>query len=129
MKFAANHWNQIGHFYAPIPAYGGNVLKYQGIVTEGNRAHLVEKHPNGVILDAYKGDRIRAADHSEFEPLGANSKAHQLARKTWDEIEAAAKRISNDGTRATFDDGSFIEWERFGHHQAFLSNGWNVTPR
>jgi hypothetical protein len=28
---------QIGHYYQPIPYYGGKVLKYQGIATEGNR--------------------------------------------------------------------------------------------
>jgi hypothetical protein len=128
MKFAANHWDQIGHFYAPINT-NGTILKYQGIVTEGNRAQLVEKYPDGIIVERFKGDRIRAADHSEYEPLGAHTKAYQFARKTWDQIEAAAKSLNHDTTRATFDDGSFIEWDRFGHHQAFLSNGWNVTPR
>lgn len=29
----------------------------------------------------------------------------------------------------TFDDGSFIELCKWGQHQAFLKNGWNVTPR
>jgi hypothetical protein len=129
MEYAANHWDQIGHFYAPIASFNGAILKYQGIATEGNRAFLFETHPDGVILDTYKGDRIRAADHSEYEPLGFNSKAYQFARKPWEQIEAAAKRMTNNGERATFDDGSFIEWNRFGHHQAFLSNGWNVTPR
>ncbi|MFL6141720.1 MAG: hypothetical protein ACJ72N_07595 [Labedaea sp.] len=127
MKFADNHFDEVGHFYAPIPAFGGSVLKYQGIATEGNRAHLAEKHPQGVILQAYKGDRIRAADHSEFEPFGSNSKAYQLTRKSNEQIEAEAVRVH--GSCYYFRDGSFIEWNRFGHHQAFLSNGRNVTPR
>lgn len=129
MKYAENHWKQIGHFYAPIEFFDSAILKYHGIVTEGNREMLAEKYPHGVMLDTYKGDRIRADDHSEYEPLGANSKAYRFARKTWDEIEAAAKSLERDGTIARFDDGSFIEWNRFDHHQAFLSNGWNVTPR
>lgn len=28
-----------------------------------------------------------------------------------------------------FVDKSFIELRKFDNHQAFLSNGWNVTPR
>ena len=66
MKFATNHWEQVGHFYAHIAFYDGKVLKYQGIVTEANKQHLIDTHQGGIILSAYKGDRIRADDYSAF---------------------------------------------------------------
>lgn len=63
------------YFYSPIPAYKGKVLKCQGICLEqdvdkmkANKEHLVDKceMPGYVIVDGYKGDRIRAEDHSMF---------------------------------------------------------------
>lgn len=52
------------HFYAPIAFYDGKILKYQGIVNENNEAICREKNPDGIILDTYMGDRIRAHDFS-----------------------------------------------------------------
>lgn len=60
-----DYWNEIGFYYEPIAFYGGKVLKHAGIATEGNREHMMSK-PGMVILDTYKGDRIRAEDHTEF---------------------------------------------------------------
>lgn len=60
-----DHWKRVGHFYEPIPLYGGRVLKYCGFATEGNRGWMMVK-PGMQILDAYLGDRIRADDHSLF---------------------------------------------------------------
>lgn len=63
----ADHWEQIGHYYAPIAFYDGKVLKYQGIATKGNLdAILRVKFPDGVLLDSYKGDRIKADTYEEY---------------------------------------------------------------
>lgn len=62
MNFPANHWNRIGHFYRPIAYYGGKVLKYEGIATEGNKEH----NADAVILPEYLGDRITADTHEVF---------------------------------------------------------------
>jgi len=59
-----DHWDQVGHFYAPIAHYNGEILKYQGLATKGNHAHLRATHPAGITLDKYQGDRIRASDFS-----------------------------------------------------------------
>lgn len=64
--FSADHWEQIGHFYAPISYYKGAVLKYQGIVTKGNQGMLKEQFPDGLMLDSYIADRITAADHTPY---------------------------------------------------------------
>lgn len=60
-----DYWKQIGFYYAPIAYYGGQVLKHEGTATEGNRERMMAK-PGMVMLDSYKGDRIRADDHTEF---------------------------------------------------------------
>lgn len=54
------------YFYLPIAFYRGAVLKCAGIANETNRAWFVALNPQAVELDSYRGDRIRAADHSEF---------------------------------------------------------------
>ena len=59
---------------------------------------------------------------------GDHTQAFKLVRASAREIRAAAVRIDNNGWRVTFADGSFIELSKWGNHQAFLSNGWNVTP-
>ncbi|WP_371765526.1 hypothetical protein [Massilia sp.] len=59
-----DHWDEVGHFYAPITYYNGEILKYQGMATKGNQAHLRATHPAGITLDKYLGDRIRASDFS-----------------------------------------------------------------
>jgi hypothetical protein len=38
-----NTEQQVGHAYRVIPAFGGTVLKYEGIATAGNRSHLVDQ--------------------------------------------------------------------------------------
>lgn len=58
-------YDPIGHYYAPIQWYGGKVLKYHGIACRMNREHMMAK-PEMIMLDAYKGDRIRADTHEEF---------------------------------------------------------------
>jgi hypothetical protein len=63
-ELALDHWDQIGHFYAPIAFYDGAILKYQGIATKGNQDLLRKTHPEGITLDQYRGDRIRASDFS-----------------------------------------------------------------
>jgi hypothetical protein len=55
----ASQWTEIGHYYAPIPYYGGRVLKYEGIACPMNHARMMAK-PGMLMLDAYKGDRITA---------------------------------------------------------------------
>lgn len=60
-----DHWQEIGHFYAPIASYDGKLLKYQGIMTKGNEDILREKHPEGLMLNTYRGDRIRADNFAE----------------------------------------------------------------
>lgn len=54
----ANHWNQIGHFYTPFGNKG--MMKYQGIATEGNKEWFVAENPGTIIVDAYRGDQIKA---------------------------------------------------------------------
>lgn len=56
----------VGHFYAPIAYFNGTVLKYHGIATEENQNWVVEKTPGTIILPEFNGDRINAADHSEY---------------------------------------------------------------
>jgi ABC-type Fe3+-hydroxamate transport system substrate-binding protein len=63
----ADHWDFVGHYYAPIPHYDGKVLKYQGEATKGNLdAILRVKYPDGVLLSEYKGDRIYADTHEDY---------------------------------------------------------------
>ena len=65
-------------------------------------------------------------------PYGDHSIAYKLlaAKTPTDEIIAAGSyaRDSELGT-VTFIDKSSIEIRKFNNHQAFLANGWNVTPR
>lgn len=63
------YWIRIGHYYEPIPLYRGEVLKYAGIATYGNRDHMMAK-PGMLLLGTNKGDRIRATDHSVFTGFG-----------------------------------------------------------
>ena len=65
----ADHWDEIGHFYTPIAHYKGGVLKYEGIVTKGNISSLFDKHPEGVVLKDYKGDRINAGTHTDYNKV------------------------------------------------------------
>lgn len=59
------YYTVIGYYYQPIPHYGGQVLKHAGLACPGNREHMMAK-PGMLMLDEYKGDRIRADDHSLF---------------------------------------------------------------
>lgn len=54
------------YFYFPLSFYNGAVLKCGGIATTGNIEMMKAQHPGVIILEGYRGDRIRAADHSEF---------------------------------------------------------------
>jgi hypothetical protein len=63
------------HYYRPLDHYDGAVLKYQGEASENNLAyfprHWMDSHDDGympgvLILPQYMGDRIRAADYSQF---------------------------------------------------------------
>jgi hypothetical protein len=56
----------INYFYLPIAGYNGRVLKCGGIATDDNREWFKELHPGTVVLQGYRGDRIRASDHSLF---------------------------------------------------------------
>ncbi len=49
------------YFYLPIPAFGGQVLKCEGIATDANIGWMTRKHPGIVVVDGYRGDRISAA--------------------------------------------------------------------
>lgn len=62
---AASKWDEIGHYYEPIPYYGGKVLKYAGIACPMNQAHMLSQS-GMVMLDAYKGDRITTDKHEIF---------------------------------------------------------------
>lgn len=55
------------YFYSPISYYDGKVLKCQGIATEGNKHWFLEQNPGTIILEGYRGDRIRASDLSEVK--------------------------------------------------------------
>lgn len=61
---------------------------------------------------------------------GDNSTAYKLLAQgtTWETISKLAVKYNQYTDVATFADGSFVEWRRGGHHQAFLSSGHNVTP-
>lgn len=60
---------------------------------------------------------------------GDNCEAYKILTKgpTREQICAAAKHTRGD--IAEFGDGSTIELCKWGRHQAYLRNGWNVTPR
>lgn len=55
------------YFYYPIPFYNGKVLKCGGIATTGNEEWFKAAHPGTIILEGYRGDRIRADDHSQVD--------------------------------------------------------------
>jgi hypothetical protein len=55
------------YFYSPIAYYAGKVLKCQGIATESNTAWFLAANPGTVVLEGYRGDRIREADHSQVK--------------------------------------------------------------
>lgn len=68
-------WQQVGHFYRPLRAFGGTVLKYAGVATVGNLQHAKDEWMNdrGIysagfkVLDAHLGDRIHATTHTEYK--------------------------------------------------------------
>ena len=64
---------------------------------------------------------------------GDHTTAFKLLAKnaTEDQIRASGdfQRYPGELGTVTFSDKSFIELRRFDNHQAFLSSGWNVTPR
>lgn len=70
----------IGHFYSPIEYPGGQALKYQGGVTAQNHHYLCEKFPGGVLLNEYRGDRIKADGHGAYDGGAAASVRQQTAR-------------------------------------------------
>jgi hypothetical protein len=55
------------YFYRPIAFYDGTVLKCAGIADDTNRSWFMAQHPDAIELDGYRGDRIRASDHTLFE--------------------------------------------------------------
>jgi len=55
------------HFYRPLPAFSGKILKYAGICTKDNVLWFTQENPGTVIVDRYLGDRIRADDFSVVE--------------------------------------------------------------
>jgi hypothetical protein len=57
---------KISYFYRPLDFYNRRVLKCAGIVTADNRQWLKAEHPEGIELDGYRGDRIRASDHTNI---------------------------------------------------------------
>lgn len=66
-------------------------------------------------------------------PYGDHTTAYKLLAEnaTEDQIRASGEydRFVGEVGTVTFPDKSFIELRRFNNHQAFLSSGWNVTPR
>lgn len=54
------------YYYAPIANYDGKVLKCEGLVSEENRAWMPNKHPGVIELVGYRGDRIHAESHADF---------------------------------------------------------------
>jgi hypothetical protein len=48
------------YFYAPLAAYP-NVFKCAGIATAANIAHVTAKHPEVVVLQGYRGDKLSRA--------------------------------------------------------------------
>ena len=56
----------IGHFYTPIKAFDGRVLKYQGIASESNKEWFIEQNPGTIILPERIADRIWANDHTDY---------------------------------------------------------------
>lgn len=60
-----NDFAGIGHYYEPIPFFGGRVLKYAGIASEKNRDWMMAR-PGMLMLDSYKGDRITTDNHTLF---------------------------------------------------------------
>lgn len=64
---------------------------------------------------------------------GDHTTAYKLLAKNAsdDHIRASGDYVRDVGElgTVTFPDKSFIELRRFNNHQAFLSSGWNVTPR
>ena len=49
------------YFYCPLLAFPA-VLKCAGICTDGNRENFMALHPDAVILDGYRGDKVVARD-------------------------------------------------------------------
>ena len=64
---------------------------------------------------------------------GDHTTAFKLLAKNVTEAQIRAvgefQRFPGELGVVTFADKSFIELRRFDNHQAFLSSGWNVTPR
>lgn len=48
------------YFYLPIPVFAGRVLKCEGLATKENIRWMLTKHPDAIIVDGYRGDRIHA---------------------------------------------------------------------
>lgn len=59
----ASHFDLIGHFYSPISFASGYALKYRDGVTPQNQSYLFETYPDGVVLDNYQGDRVKAVEN------------------------------------------------------------------
>jgi hypothetical protein len=57
----------VSYFYRPLPYYNGAVLKCAGIAVSENREWFVKENPGTIILENYRGDRIRANDLSEVK--------------------------------------------------------------
>lgn len=59
---------------------------------------------------------------------GDNCTAFKLLDKGAGRDQICAAGTTTRDVVVTFSDGSFIELCKWGRHQAFLRNGWNVTP-
>ena len=55
----------LGHFYEPLPYYGGRVLKYQGQATPANHDWMMARD-GMVCLPERIADRITADTHVPF---------------------------------------------------------------
>lgn len=56
----------VSYFYTPIAFYRGTVLKCGGIVSAENTDWFKAQHPGTIVLEGYRGDRIRADDHTPY---------------------------------------------------------------
>lgn len=59
---------------------------------------------------------------------GENCSAFQMVHKSVNEIQSAAMTVDVKNQVCRFQDKSFIALDKWGNHQAFLPNGWNITP-
>jgi hypothetical protein len=61
-------FTRIGHYYEPLPYYGGKVMKYAGIACQMNKGFMMAK-PGMIMLRSYIADRIKADTNEPFASL------------------------------------------------------------